>query len=249
MSENENGLSRETDELKAEILAELKTHDVIKRQVLDELTERRRKNKILLIIGHPVFLLFLGFLLTGGVGTWIASYWQKQQWDYQQIRLAQITQAQQRAKEKNDFRGEIVKEVENVLDSDRKLLRIYFSRDPTIANQLPDRLKTWHQTSDHWTTTAPTISVTLASDFENRTALADFEEIGHNLTTIRIELANKQDSFMINQPRRSHNESENYRHLDDIVQTINKTEERLRDLQQIMAREIQADEDKAFGTK
>src|SRR5260370_3091088 len=79
-------MSEDTQELKLkikEVLGELQAESC-KNDVLNELKEASKRKSF----QHPAFLLFLGFFLTGVVGTWLTSHWQNRDQQKQQEQLA-----------------------------------------------------------------------------------------------------------------------------------------------------------------
>lgn len=75
-----------------ETLAELEGES-FKNAVLQELKEASRRKST---FQHPAFLLFLGFLLTGVVGTWLTSYWQARAKENERAQLAHERAIQQK---------------------------------------------------------------------------------------------------------------------------------------------------------
>lgn len=75
-----------------ETLTELEDES-FKNAVLQELKEASRKKSA---FQHPAFLLILGFMLTGGVGTWLTSYWQSQAKQTERAQLANERAIQQK---------------------------------------------------------------------------------------------------------------------------------------------------------
>jgi hypothetical protein len=72
--------------------------DHLKRELLKEIRKEQRKFSFGKVAGHPAFLLFVGFILTGVIGTLVTSRWQKREWDRQQARLIQIRRIEQKEK-------------------------------------------------------------------------------------------------------------------------------------------------------
>jgi hypothetical protein len=71
------------DDLKQEILTELRNRESLKTAILNELTSRKRAQWLT----HPIILLLIGFIMTGVLGSWLTSRWQHRQWAREQREL------------------------------------------------------------------------------------------------------------------------------------------------------------------
>ncbi len=93
----------EKESLIKEILQELKDKEYLKSEILKELKLPNDKKSLSNFIQHPLFLLFLGFILTGILGTWLTSFYQKRDWERQQQRLVRTDKAETKLQIINDL--------------------------------------------------------------------------------------------------------------------------------------------------
>lgn len=86
-----------------EILDELQGKEYLKNEILKELKLPNDKKPLSNFIQQPLFLLFLGFILTGILGAWLISYYQKRDWERQQQRLVRTNKAETKLQIINDL--------------------------------------------------------------------------------------------------------------------------------------------------
>jgi hypothetical protein len=64
--------------------------DQLKIEMLEQIRSKKEKISFRTFASHPAFLLFIGFIFTGIIGTFVTSKWQRNEWDRQQSRLVHI---------------------------------------------------------------------------------------------------------------------------------------------------------------
>ena len=166
-------IDQEREQLKRDVLEELRK-DTLKKEIIKELALQTRKNVVANLLRHPVFLLLLGLLMTGVIGAGLTSYWQNKQWDYQQKRLAQIRDIEQKTKQRNDTKDQIKKDFEAILSADTNVL--YPAFNERIKDILGE-IKRWEEAEKQWRSNASLLKQTLAIDFSNQTIQGAFDEL------------------------------------------------------------------------
>jgi hypothetical protein len=97
---------------------------------------------------HPAFLLVLGFLMTGFVGSWLDSRWHESEWKNQQIYLAK----QQDLQRKNELIGNLMESTATYLAASRDVIAMaQWEFDPkTRKDDIAGRIASWEKARRTW---------------------------------------------------------------------------------------------------
>lgn len=184
--EPNQAIDQEREQLKRDVLEELR-RETLKKAIVKELSPQTRREMIAQLLRHPAFLLLLGLLMTGVIGAGLTSYWQNKQWDYQQRRLAQIRDLEQRIKQKNDIKDQIKKDFETILSADTDVLQPAFSllrsegseiKGPSAeAKNLLEEIVRWEAAEKQWESNANLQRQTITIDFKGRSIQDSFERL------------------------------------------------------------------------
>jgi hypothetical protein len=128
MNQEDQSREQEKATLKKEILNDLK-RDLLKKEILDELKPTDWKQRISELARHPLTLIVLGFALTGVIGAWLSSYSERTKWDYQQLRLSQIRNAEERFKQKNEIKEDVKNSVEISFTANNTMLDYLYPKE------------------------------------------------------------------------------------------------------------------------
>lgn len=247
MSQDENQLDQQAkDELKTEILNDLR-REALKKEILNELRPVNWKSQLSKATRHPLFLLTLGFILTGGVGALLTSYSENKKWDYQQRRLAQIRTVEQRVKQKNDTRDEVKRVVDKSLTTSERVLPVLFSEDAVTSSSAEASARTteWQTAQKQKLENYNQLRVTLQADFKNPEVSRAFEEIANNDAEINLNLT---EALKLAKDRGKTNQGlgELSRVLEKSWRMLEDARKQLSRLLVLMESEIQSDEATAF---
>ena len=136
--------SRERTSLLQSIRSELKSQDALRKSTLEELTSRRSPRRIL---QHPAMLLLMGSVLTGFIGTYVAHYWQSEEWNRQQAFLAN----QHSLEEKHKIANQTAKAIGEIHAATLSLLTPMQDNDArTRRRELEIQLREWKQAKARW---------------------------------------------------------------------------------------------------
>lgn len=205
---------QEREQLEREVLEELR-RERLKTEIVKKLSQPTRKEMVASLIRHPVFLLLLGFLMTAVVGAGLAAYWQNKQWDYQQRRLAQIRDLEQKIKQKNDLKDQIKQDFETVLSADMKLVEPLLSSIRSEKGErtqggvqsarkaLLDELKKWEEAEKQWSASTDQHEQALAFDYKNSEILSAFYELRKSQIEIALAIDDVKETLEPNSPRES----------------------------------------------
>jgi hypothetical protein len=151
-----------------QIIAELEK-DARKKEVIKRLCEQQKTSVLKGILHHPVFLLVLGFGLTGYFGNILASKWQSREWDRQQSRLESARKTETRYAIINDL-TKAVAESEGAksnlvgeLADDFNYGHLLKDRDAAQAK----RMANWAQARQNWSLAASTLEIRAKLYFVN----------------------------------------------------------------------------------
>jgi hypothetical protein len=234
MSEHEQ---HEKQALKKEILEELKRRESIK-EILRELQPQNQK-RFSDLLRHPILLLVLGFLFTGVIGAWLTSYWKTKEWDYQQKRLRYINQAEALVKRKTEIRDEVRKDTETVLSAHSEIVALILAEanTNTRSKDMQERITRWQQSVDQWNTNLGKLRQTISSDFSTPTCLQTLEQSGKQLAIIVGNIKYVIDGMKSANWRMT---AASFQDITTIKNLLRQTQDAVRELLAIMAREIQA---------
>jgi len=128
----------------AEALNDLQ-RDQLKIELLEEIRSKKEKTSFSTFASHPAFLLIIGFIFTGIVGTLITSKWQKTEWDRQQARLVHIRRIEQKEKLMDD----LVQAVADSNATEEDVLNAFSNewrpKDPRRDEITEERLEAWQK--------------------------------------------------------------------------------------------------------
>lgn len=119
--------------------------DQLKIELLDKIRPKKEKISFRTFASHPAFLLLIGFIFTGIIGTLITSKWQRNEWDRQQARLVHIRRIDQKQK----VMEELVQAVADSNATEEDVLNA-FSKDwrqgdPRREDITQERLEVWQK--------------------------------------------------------------------------------------------------------
>src|SRR5205807_7900877 len=119
--------------------------DQLKIELPEEIRSKKEKTSLSTFASHPAFLLIIGFIFTGIIGTLITSKWQKSEWDRQQARLVHIRRIDQKEK----LMEELVQSVADSNATEEDVLNAFSDewrpRDPQRENITEERLEAWQK--------------------------------------------------------------------------------------------------------
>jgi len=232
---------RERADLLASIRTELKSQDAIKKDVLSELVSRRTPQRFL---QHPATLLLLGSILTGFVGTYVAHYWQSEEWNRQQAFLAN----QHSLKEKYQIANDAAKAIGEIHAATLAVLAPMQDNDPKIPRkEQEDRLREWTKAKANWRVKSSILLAEMAVQYsvsnpsprsENaRELLADIYD---NYHLRDVDIVNMMEELRKRKWRRT---DAMKRNAATILDTLNSTikDQQTKDLMDLMARRIRED--------
>ncbi len=117
--------------------------DQLKRDLLKEIRSEEGNFSIGKVAAHPAFLLFIGFILTGIIGTLVTSTWQRKEWNRQQDRLVHIRRADQQEK----VMEELVQAIVDSNETEENVLIAFSDEwrqgDPRREQITEERLEAW----------------------------------------------------------------------------------------------------------
>jgi hypothetical protein len=130
---------KEMQRLRASLLKELKKRESLKKDILDELKDKRKPSKF---FGHPAVLLVLGFIFTSVLGASFSSYWQSREWHRQQS-----LQAKQRALEqKYQIANEVAQAIGEAYGPAAGVISaIQIEYTPLRQQELKEKVPVWRQ--------------------------------------------------------------------------------------------------------
>lgn len=152
------------------ILTELEQTS-LKNEVLRELKEASTKRTS--PFQHPAILLILGFLLTGVVGTWLASYWQTKEQEKQQQQQAR----ERDLREKYDVTEQVNKAIAEAYTGTRVALFLLAFDQRDDEKRQAEREAYWNQTRRTWMINSQILQQRLAIHFDDNEALTLFQDI------------------------------------------------------------------------
>ena len=142
-----------------------------KNKVLEELREAAKKKTS--VFEHPALLLVLGFLLTGVVGTWLASYWQSREQQKQQAQLAHERALQQ----KYDVTEQINKAVSEVYTGAHVVLYVISYDQSQNKTGEAEREAYWNQARRSWIINSLALQLKLTNTFNHDEAFSLYQAI------------------------------------------------------------------------
>ena len=230
---------QEKEALKKEILEEVKKRESI-REILSEL-EPPNKTQFSNFLKHPVVLLVLGFLFTGVIGAWLTSYWKTKEWDYQQKRLRQVSQAEQLVKHKTEIRDEVRKDTENALGADSEIVALILAEanTNTRSKDIEERKTRWRESVRQWNTDLGKMRQAISSEFTTGTGLATLEQLGKQMAILTTDIESVLDELERANWKMTTTDVEDFTTIRSLLA---ETRDAVKKLLEIMAKEIQGDE-------
>src|ERR1041385_1693477 len=195
-TDGESHLERERVRLTEKLLDELQSHDQLRKTILEALG---RSGAEYSFWRQPVILLILGSLLTGGLGGFLSSCWQRRESERQQASLATQRSLEQKYQVANDTAkaiGEMQSSSLTVLEA------LGRDDDESRFSELNRVLEGWRQTRKEWQTRAQVLSSQLSMNFQpvaNQTspdAAARFREITRCYKDLNTGLSNMSEVVM-----------------------------------------------------
>src|SRR6267142_4083767 len=150
--------------------------DSLKRDASIRLEEARWLDRISGFFQHPAVLVFIGFLITGLIGGWIANRWQRQEWNRQQLRLIDIRGADL----KYEISNEITKSIGERNASAMGVLTPLDEEkitDQQLVSEEIERIKLWNAASAEWRTNSQVLRGKIAARVKNQDIARMFEEL------------------------------------------------------------------------
>lgn len=241
---------KEREELKNEVLADLKRQD-LKKEILDEL--KRKGSSVGEFLKHPAFILLAGFILTTVMGTWLSSYWQDRQWKGQQeylksqsdIERTRLTR-QGLIKEKYDIRDQTIKAIAEASTAAEDMLESFTWQldDSRRTTDAPERARYWQEASRNWRINSKTLAQKISFRFNKPEVLKTFDHI----TEIRAAVGNKIQILKrrVEESKGSVLADEQFqRDVYAVNGQINEVVRLAQELMKVMTEEIREDESRA----
>lgn len=163
-------MPEESEDLKQKIRAVLVDleKESFKNEVLQELKEAKRGGGFL---NHPAVLLVLGFVLTGGVGTWLTSVWQSTEQQRQREQLAHEHALQQ----KYELTDQINKAVAEAYAGTQVMLHsLWYEGD---KKEIAEREAYWNQARRNWIVNSLVLQQKLTINFKRDEDLLLYQKI------------------------------------------------------------------------
>lgn len=230
-----------------EIVNEIRK-DSLKDAALAQLGKSEASNAISKFFQHPAALLVLGFALTGLIGAWITSSWQRAEWDRQKDREAREWERQQlRLTEIRgiDLKYGIIDEVTKAVGeyhAAAKSVRLPLLKglnDAQLARQEVEPIKAWGKAYHDWLVSEQILRLKLTAHIKNQDALSYFERIAETEKNITGKVGILQNHLSEYSLRGNNSEAIDY--LDDLDGQFNVASEDLKRLVSIIAKEAEAD--------
>lgn len=176
--------SEEKEQLKREILEELRRQDSLKSDIVKELRPSGWKEVIPQIAKHPVFVLVMGFFLTGVLGTFLTYRWQQREWDRQQIKESTEWREQQirllRTREIEE-KHEIVEQVTKLVSDNNAAAKNILLRLEQWRNK-EEVFKEYIQLMQNWNSNSSLLQQRVAIHFK-----------GEGVNTMLQQIVDKED--------------------------------------------------------
>lgn len=234
------------DELKKEILDELKSRESLKRDIIKELRPTGLKYRLSEFIRHPLFLLICGFLLTGLATTVVKFIWDRGEWN----RQYQLQAKKHVLEQKLELKDQISEAVAADNASVRDVTSLFFYETAQTASaREPERTKSWQDASRNWNTTSERLSQKLSVYFKDPQIQKTLEDIIARRFLIGVEVNNVMSGARKDWTILDRKESQSHKDLikdvrDNILVPMNReVAEPSRRLLNLMQQEIQRDAD------
>lgn len=216
--------------------------EYLKKEILEEL-RGDSAGKGTSVTQNPAFLLLLGFLLTGVVGTWFTSFWQSRQQEIQRAQQVRERDLQQ----KYEVSDQINKAVAEIYTATNVMLNplIYTPGTPRMLDkEIAEREVFWIQSIRAWLVNSQTLKQKLTTNFKSEKAQAIYGEILDNRKTVSIEFNNIMPELK-RRKLRALKDAEVLEKRDKILALTNGPDglmDKLERLMKVMTEEIQSEE-------
>ena len=213
-----------------EVLAELE-RESFKNTVLQELREASKRKSL---FQHPAFLLFFGFMLTGGLGTWLTSYWQGKSKQNEQAQLAHERSIEQ----KYEVADQINKAVAESYAGEQVMIGA-LSSDQVMKNskEAAEREGYWKQAARTWVINSLVLRQKLVVNFKDEGAAKLYVEIVDKVEELHIHVREGLDKAKGSKDRSLPDED-----IQPLLDEADDIREKTQQLLLIMVKEIHKDE-------
>ncbi|HWS89023.1 MAG TPA: hypothetical protein VN282_18760 [Pyrinomonadaceae bacterium] len=182
------GEDSRTQELKKRLIELEKEY--LKKEILDELKSAGGAGGKS-FTQNPAFLLLLGFLLTGVMGTWFTSFWQGRQQEVDRAQQARARALQQ----KYEAADQINKAVAEVYTATQVMLNPLIYQPPDEAmfdeaafdKEVTERELYWKHSNRAWLVNSYTLKQKLAVNFKSEAALSLYDDIERHVLNVSFE--------------------------------------------------------------
>lgn len=228
------------ESLKGELVAELRqefaNREKLKRELLADLRGGEKERSKLT---EQALLLFLTFLLTGVLGTWLTNFWQNRAQAKQQQEQARTRSLQQ----KYEIADQINKAVAEVYTGANVFLGIlsYRQNPERFESELAERLSYWRQANRNWIVTSLVLQQKLAVNFKSSEAAALYQEIMDKEESLVITF-NRMLPAVEQSKGAASGDPEIEKSVDTVFRLVNDMRDSTGVLMQIMVREIREEE-------
>jgi len=214
--------------------------DSLKHDVSLKLTKRNWLNSISSFFQHPAVLVFIGFIITGLIGGWIANRWQRQEWNRQQLRLIDIRGADLKYELSNEMTKSIGERNAAAMGILAPLDEEKLS-DKQLVSEEADRIKIWNAASNEWRTNSQVLRGKIDARVKSQDIARMFEQIldkerkiGAKVNIVKLDL--------VHYHRPDDNRVQQY--LGEIHTLIEQTTQDLKPLVKAIAMEADTDIDR-----
>lgn len=225
--------------IKKEVIEQLKIES-LKKEIVNEIQGKRAKFSFAKISQHPVFLVVIGFVLTGLIGNQIASWWQRREWDRQQTRLVQIRSIEQ----KYGVIDEISKAIGEHNSAAQYIIATVtrdLNNDVRLNKELPEISKNWDTARSDWRTSSSILRQKIVVYIKNKEVGNAFDRIMNNRRALNAdflgwieELNNRK--LKIGNDLKNRTEA----HITIYTHSYNETSDEFERIAALIVKEIQA---------
>lgn len=226
-----------------EIVTELQK-DSLKEDVETELEFGTRAKRISKFFQHPAVMLVISFIITGVIGAFLANVWQSREWERQQKLQGKEWERQQlRLLDLHgiDVKYKLIEEITKSIGERNAAARGVVSplaqnfSNQQLIEEEKERLTNWQKVSTEWRANSQVLKLKIATHIKNQDAAKYFDQIidkersiAVGVTMVKNELS-KYNGAKIEKDERQQ--------LDGILSTIEKSEQDLKKLVEVIAGE------------
>jgi hypothetical protein len=163
--------------VRKEVLAEIQ-RERLRKEIEDELQHTSNSPLIGRIVGHPAFLVILGFILTGIIANVLKTKWDREAWNSQQSRLFIV----HRIDQKYGIIDELNKEMASSNATQEAILRDIdfkkrFSKEPNQQLLNERKENAWLEARDNWQIASQVLRQKLSMYFSEPSLQSMLEQI------------------------------------------------------------------------